>query len=65
MTANGLNYHGVAPPDFLDQSMRPADIVDTLVHLRFRAVDGFGKIEIDRGVRDYLLAAVRARTQPY
>jgi hypothetical protein len=64
MTANDLNHHGVAPPDFLDQSMRPADIVETLVHLRFRAVDGFSKIEIDRGVRDYLLESVRARTRP-
>jgi hypothetical protein len=63
MTANGLNHHGHAPPDFLDQSMKPTDIVDTLAHLRFRT-DGFSKIEIDRGVRDYLLAAVRARSRP-
>jgi hypothetical protein len=64
MTTNGLDHHGNAPPDFLDQNMKPTDIVDTLAHLRFRKTDGFGKIEIDRGVRDYLLAAVRARTQP-
>jgi hypothetical protein len=60
MSTEGQLY-GI-PPDFLDQNMTPADIVDALAHLRFRKNDGFGKIEVDRGVRDYLVAAVQART---
>jgi hypothetical protein len=61
MSAEG--EYGGPPPNYLDQNMTAADIVDTLTHLRFRKGDGFCKLEVDRGVRDYLVAAVQARTR--
>jgi hypothetical protein len=48
-------------PEWLDADMTPGDILDTLARLQFRARDGLCLLEIDRGARDYLIAAVKAR----
>ena len=40
----------------LDEDMRPSDIVEVLRRLKFN--DEFGLIQLDRAVRDYLIAAL-------
>jgi hypothetical protein len=52
------------PDDILDQDMRPDDLVFVLENLRFQGSDRLGTLKVDRGVRDYLLTAVRRRHQP-
>jgi hypothetical protein len=51
------------PEDVLDQDMRPGDLVYVLENLRFQGSDRLGTLKVDRGVRDYLLTAVRRRHQ--
>jgi hypothetical protein len=47
------------PDDILDQDMRPDDLVYVLQNLRFEGRDALGTVKLDRGVRDYLINAVR------
>jgi hypothetical protein len=53
----------VSPPDFLTDDMRVSDLIEILEHLPFRRNHGAGRIEctisIDRGVRDYLVRAIK------
>jgi hypothetical protein len=45
--------------------MRPEDLVYVLQHLHFaRTRDALGTVRIDRGVRDYLIAALRRNHGP-
>ncbi len=48
-----------APPEELTDDMTVADLVEVLQHLPF--VGGHCVVRIDRGVRDYLVRALRAR----
>ena len=62
--ANGATHdrlldHQAREPEVLDQDMTPADLRAALVRLRFES--NFRLIEIDRHVRDYLVAALAAR----
>jgi hypothetical protein len=43
-------------PEVLDADMRPSDIFDTLRRLKFN--DQFGLVQLDRAVRDFLVAAL-------
>ncbi len=43
----------------LSDEMTAADICHALAYLRF--TDGYGLLKLDRGVRDFLLRAVRQR----
>jgi len=52
------------PPDFLDEDMRPSEIVEVLEALCFRA-DGHCLVELDRGIRDFLLRAIKPRNAQY
>ena len=47
-------------PDVLDQDMSPSGVAEVLEGLRFRA-DGQCLISLDRGIRDYLLRAIKPR----
>jgi hypothetical protein len=56
-------------PDWLDDTMTPAELIFALEHLNFtpqsstRGSHGLRRcvISLDKGVRDYLIAAVAAR----
>ena len=50
----------VREPDILDETMTRGDLVFMLENLHFGR-DDLGRLQIDRGVRDYLLGALRAR----
>jgi hypothetical protein len=50
----------VLEPPIVDQDMTAADITYTLQHLHFRQ-NGLGALKIDKGVRDYLVAALRRK----
>jgi hypothetical protein len=43
-------------PEVLDADMTKSDLVDTLRRLKFN--DQFGLVQLDRAVRDYLIAAL-------
>jgi len=45
--------------EVLSEEMTAADIVTVLQYMQFR--DGFGLLKVDKGVRDFLLRAVRQR----
>jgi hypothetical protein len=45
-----------AEPEVLDADMTKSDLVDTLRRLRFN--NDFGLVQLDRAVRDYLIAAL-------
>jgi hypothetical protein len=44
--------------------MRPSEIVEVLEALCFRA-DGHCLVELDRGIRDFLLRAIKPRNAQY
>jgi hypothetical protein len=50
----------IREPDILDETMTRGDLVFMLENLHFGR-DDLGRLQIDRGVRDYLLGALRAR----
>jgi hypothetical protein len=43
-------------PEVLDADMTKSDLVDTLRRLKFN--DQFGLVQLDRAVRDFLVAAL-------
>jgi hypothetical protein len=48
-------------PDALDADMTPREVAEVLAGLRFNRHSGECIISIDKGARDYILAAVTAR----
>jgi hypothetical protein len=48
-------------PDLLVADMRPSEVVEVLAGLRFNAETQQRTIRLDKGVRDFLVAAVTAR----
>jgi hypothetical protein len=62
MAAQGHDAEWKPPDDYVDESMTPGDLVYVLENLRFQG--SLGTLKVDRGVRDYLLTAVRRRQQP-
>jgi hypothetical protein len=50
----------IREPDILDESMTRGDLVFMLENLLFGR-DDLSRLQIDRGVRDYLLTTLRVR----
>jgi hypothetical protein len=46
--------------DVMDEGMTRSDLIFVLENLRFNR-DDLSRLQIDRGVRDYLLVALRVR----
>jgi hypothetical protein len=60
--ANRKKYElGPAPEldDIVDADMSRSDLVFVLQNLHFRERDGLGTLKLDRGVRDFLIAALQ------